>query len=137
MGVTLRMEEDERREGSREEDLVSILCKESQTCRGCLRAHSRRTHTRQTVWVPRTRVTRPTLVCDLGVQGGCSHTHRLGGEGSAVPGQTRSHIHWGDPSPSWEGSHSLLRGQPGRPDPRQRTLLNLGLGGSSPWACKL
>ena len=130
--MTLRMEEDERREGSREEDLASILSKESQTCRGCLRAHSRWTHTRQTVWVPRTRVTRHTLVCAQGVQGGCSRTHK-----TRCGAWANSHPYpLGRPQPKL-GEESLLRGQPGKPEPFQRMLLNWGLGGKSPQACKL
>ena len=136
MGVTLRMEEDERREGSREKDLASILCKESQTCRGCLRAHSRQTHTRQTAWVPRTRVTRDTLVCAPGAQGGCSHTHKAGWGGECDAWANPLPYPLGRPQPKL-GGESLLRGQPGRPYPRQRTFLKLGLGGNSPWACKL
>ena len=119
--------------------MASILCKESQTCRGCLRARqSVTTHrelTRQNVWVPRTRVTRHTLVCAPGAQGGCSHAHKTawGRECGA----------WANPRPYPLGrpqrklrEESLLRGQPWRPDPLQRMLLNLGLGGKSPWACK-
>ena len=124
--------------------MASILCKESQTCRGCLRAHRGQTRqsvtthrelTRQNVWVPRTRVTRHTLVRAPGAQGGCSHAHKTawGRECGA----------WANPRPYPLGrpqrklrEESLLRGQPWRPDPLQRMLLNLGLGGKSPWACK-
>lgn len=48
------------------------------------------------------------------------HIHtRLGGEGSVVPGQTPSHIHWGDPSPSWEGSHCSEDSQGGQTPVRE------------------
>lgn len=115
--VTLRMEEHERREGSREEDLASILCKDSQTCRGCLRAHSRRTHTRQS-GSPE-HVSQGIHWCVPKECREAVHIHtRLG----TVPGQTPTHIHLGDPSPSWERSHCSEDSQGSQNPFRERVL---------------